>query len=99
MESRSEGWGDPSVSCRQADGGERGGNGGFALAQEVREEGGRWLRREEDKWRKKHKMFQMWWRSFEIGGLVGGFATDQKLIISKFERRSLFSRSRCEVSA
>lgn len=33
---------------------------GFALAQEVQGESGRWLRREEDECRKKHKMFQMW---------------------------------------
>lgn len=33
---------------------------GFALAQEVREESGRWLRMEEDECGKKHKMFQMW---------------------------------------
>lgn len=37
-----------------------GGNEGFALAKEVRKEGGRWLRRQEDEWREKHKMFQMW---------------------------------------
>lgn len=36
------------------------GGRGFALAQEVREKSGRWLRRGGDECGKKHKMFQMW---------------------------------------
>lgn len=58
-QSRPEGWGEPSVSVGGLTMGKED-ERGFALAQEVREESGRWLRREEDECREKHNMFQMW---------------------------------------